>query len=175
MNICIFCSAADLDEKYVIVARTFGKLLAERGHSLVWGGSYVGLMRVIADSVKEYGGIIRGVSVEKFRQNAHPHADEMVVAQDLAERKALFLQKSDVLVALVGGTGTLDEISEMIELKKYGVHNKPVIILNTNGFYDGLQQQFARMDGEGFLYFPLNDIVHFSETPEDVFRYLEGK
>lgn len=174
MNICVFCSAADVAEPYVKATEEFGRLIAEHGHSLVWGGSYVGLMKVIADSVQENGGAIRGVSVEKFRENAHKDADEMHFAKDLAERKVLLLQHADALVALVGGTGTLDEISEMIELKKYGVHKKPVVILNTDGFYDGFREQFERMEREGFLYFPLRDIVQFVATPAEAIDFLES-
>ncbi len=173
MNICIFCSAADVDEKYVAVTEVLGKLIAENGHSLVWGGSYVGLMKVIADAVLSGGGRLVGVSVEKFRDNAHPSADEMYFATDLTERKTVLLQKSDAFVALVGGTGTLDEISEMIELKKYGKHQKPIVVLNTDGFYDGLKNIFERMHREGFLYFPLEDIVHFAKEPEEAIAYIE--
>jgi uncharacterized protein (TIGR00730 family) len=171
MNICVFCSAADVDEKYVAATREFGRLIAQNGHSLVWGGSYVGLMKIIADAVQSEGGRIIGVSVEKFRENSHKAADEMIVAKNLAERKELLLAKSDAFVALVGGTGTLDEVSEMIELKKYGKHQKPIIVLNTDGFYDGLRAQFARMEAESFLYFPLRDIVRFATTPTEAIAH----
>jgi uncharacterized protein (TIGR00730 family) len=177
MNICVFCSAADVDEKYAKATREFGRLIAQHGHSLVWGGSYVGLMKVIADAVRDAagteGGKLIGVSIEKFRANAHPSADEMYFTTDLATRKALLLQKSDALVALVGGTGTLDEISEMIELKKYSKHHKPIVILNTDGFYDGLKTLFERMYREGFLYFPLDSIVRFVDQPEEALAYIE--
>lgn len=174
MNICVFCSAADVDEKYAEVAREFGRLIAEGGHVLVWGGTVKGLMGVISNTVKEHGGVIRGVSIEKFKDRAHVNADEMVIAKDLAERKALLLQRSDALVAMVGGVGTLDEITEMIELKKYGTHQKPVAFLNTDGFFDGIQAFFTRADIEGFLHFPLEDIVHFARTPQELMTYLES-
>jgi uncharacterized protein (TIGR00730 family) len=173
MRICVFCSAADVHEKYRAATQELGKLIATRGHSLVWGGSYKGLMKTIADSVQQNGGKVVGISVEHFRQNAYQGADEMTFAKDLAERKALLLHHSDALVALVGGTGTLDEIAEMMELKKYGVHQKPVAFLNTDGFYDGIKSFYERANKEGFLYFPLTDIVHFADTAEDLMRYIE--
>ena len=173
MNVGVFCSAAEVDSAYIEAARTFGKLIAERGHALVWGGSNVGLMREIAESVQKNGGKLIGVSVSHFEDVARGNADEIVVAKDLAERKALLLHKSDALVALVGGTGTLDEITEMMELKKYGTHDKPVVILNTGGFYDGLRTQFERMAREGFLYFSLEKTVVFLDTPEEVIHYIE--
>ena len=174
MNICVFCSAADVDEKYVRATRELGTLIGERGHDLVWGGSYKGLMKVIADSTKEKGGTLIGISVEHFRQNAHQDADEMVFTKDLAERKQVLLERSDAFVGLVGGTGTLDEIAEMIELKKYEKHNKPIVFLNTDGFYDGIKSFYDRANVEGFLYFPIEQIVHFSDTPEDAMRYIES-
>ena len=173
MNICIFCSAADVEEKYKFAAAEFSTLVAERGHTLVWGGSNVGLMEVIASAAQQAGGKIIGISIEHFRKNLREDADEMIVAKDLAERKALLLKNCDAIVALVGGTGTLDEVTEMIELKKYEVHNKPVVFLNTDGFYDGLKQLFGRMQKEGFLFFPIETIVHFADTPEEAMAYIE--
>jgi hypothetical protein len=175
MNICVFCSAQDVDTKYQDAAAEFAALIARRGHTLLWGGSNVGLMETIASAAQEAGGKIIGVSVEFFKENARENADEMIFTADLAERKKVLLEKSDALVALVGGTGTIDEISEMIELKKYKKHAKPIVFLNTDGFYDGLKQQFERMKSEGFLMFPLEDIVHFAETPEDAMNYIEAK
>lgn len=173
MRVCVFCSAADVDDKYAQATRELGTLIGTRGHDLVWGGSYKGLMKVIADSTKERGGKLIGISVEHFRQNAHTDADEMVFAKDLAERKKILLERSDAFVALVGGTGTLDEISEMIELKKYEKHAKPVVFLNTDGFYDGIKVFYDRANKEGFLHFPMDTIAHFADTPEEAMRYIE--
>ncbi|MEU8758912.1 TIGR00730 family Rossman fold protein [Streptomyces sp. NPDC048659] len=173
MNICVFLSAADLDERYTTPARDFANRLGKAGHTLVWGGSDSGLMKVVADGAEEAGGRLVGVSVEFLSAKARPAADEMVVAKDLAERKALLLAKSDAIVVMVGGTGTLDEATEVLELKKHGKHAKPVVILNTAGFYDGLKAQFARMDEEGFLPVPLADLVFFAEDGAAALEYLE--
>ncbi|GAA3491923.1 MULTISPECIES: TIGR00730 family Rossman fold protein [Streptomyces] len=173
MNICVFLSAADLDERYTRPAREFAELLGKGGHTLVWGGSDVGLMKVVADGVERAGGRLVGVSVEFLQAKARPRADEMVVAKDLAERKALLLGKSDAIVIMVGGTGTLDEATEILELKKHGMTDKPVVLLNTEGFYDGLKQQFQRMDEEGFLPVPLTDLVFFAEDGVAALAYLE--
>lgn len=86
MNICVFLSAADLDERYTRPAREFAELLGKGGHTLVWGGSDVGLMKVVADGVQEAGGRLLGVSVEFLAAKARAGADEMVIAGDLAER-----------------------------------------------------------------------------------------
>ncbi|MGW6566805.1 LOG family protein [Streptomyces sp. NPDC054975] len=173
MNICVFLSAADLDERYTAPARDFAERLGKAGHTLVWGGSDVGLMKVVADGVQEAGGRLVGVSVEFLAAKARPDADQMVFAKDLAERKALLLAKSDAIVIMVGGTGTLDEATEVLELRKHGKHTKPVVLLNTAGFYDGLKTQFHRMEAEGFLPLPLTDLVFFADEAGSALAYLE--
>ncbi|MET9395437.1 TIGR00730 family Rossman fold protein [Streptomyces sp. NPDC006624] len=173
MNICVFLSAAELDERYTRPAREFATLLGKGGHTLVWGGSDVGLMKVVADGVQEAGGRLTGVSVRFLAAKARRGVDEMVVAEDLAERKRLLLEKADAVVIMVGGTGTLDEATEILELKKHGHTDKPVVLLNTAGFYDGLKEQFRRMEDEGFLPRPLADLVFFAEEPAGALAYLE--
>ncbi|MFF6784402.1 TIGR00730 family Rossman fold protein [Streptomyces sp. NPDC012510] len=173
MNICVFLSAAELADRYTLPAREFAKLLGKGGHTLVWGGSDVGLMKVVADGVQEAGGRLLGVSVEFLSAKARPGTDEMVIARDLAERKRLLLEKADAVVIMVGGTGTLDEATEILELKKHGHTDKPVVLLNTAGFYDGLKEQFRRMEDEGFLPRPLTDLVFFAEEPVGAMAYLE--
>ncbi|MFE1952474.1 TIGR00730 family Rossman fold protein [Streptomyces sp. NPDC059524] len=175
MNICVFLSAADLDARYTRPAREFAELLGKGGHTLVWGGSESGLMKVVADGVAEAGGRLLGVSVDFLATKARAVTapDEMVVAKDLAERKALLLEKADAVVIMVGGTGTLDEATEILELKKHGKTDKPVVLLNSEGFYDGLKEQFRRMEDEGFLPVPLTDLVFFAEEPVGALAYLE--
>lgn len=172
LNICVFCSAADLDEVYTDAAREFAGLIGERGHSLVWGGSDSGLMKVVADGVQEAGGRLVGISVEFLRNVARPHADEMIVTADLAERKAVMLARADAVVVMVGGTGTLDEATEILELRKHGMHTKPIVILNTAGFYDGLQQQMRRMEAERFLPLPLDELVTFADDGLEALKLL---
>ncbi|ANW17946.1 TIGR00730 family Rossman fold protein [Streptomyces clavuligerus] len=174
MNICVFLSAADLDERYTRPAREFAELLGKGGHTLVWGGSESGLMKVVADGVRRSGGRLVGVSVDFLAQVARADADEMVVTRDLAERKAELLARADAVVIMVGGAGTLDEATEILELKKHGKHTKPVVLLNTEGFYDGLKQQFRRMEAEGFLPVPLADLVFFAEDGAGALEYLLG-
>ncbi|MFF4315870.1 TIGR00730 family Rossman fold protein [Streptomyces sp. NPDC001507] len=173
MRICVFLSAADLDDRYTRPARDFAELIGKGGHSLVWGGSNVGLMKVVADGVQEAGGKLIGISVEFLANKARPGADEMVIAADLAERKRLLLERADAVVIMVGGTGTLDEATEILELKKHGRTDKPVVLLNTAGFYDGLKQQFHRMEAEGFLPRPLSELMFFAEDPAEAITYLE--
>ncbi|NUW38552.1 LOG family protein [Nonomuraea rhodomycinica] len=173
MNICVFLSAADLADTYTRPARTLARLIGEGGHTLVWGGSDVGLMKVVADGVHENGGRLMGVSVHFLVDKVRTGVDDMVIARDLAERKRLLLDKADAVVIMVGGTGTLDEATDILELKKHGHTDKPVVLLNTAGFYDGLKQQFRRMEEEGFLPRPLSELVYFAEEPDEVMAYLQ--
>ncbi|GAB7071295.1 TIGR00730 family Rossman fold protein [Mycobacterium hodleri] len=173
MKICVFLSAADLDERYTVPAREFAELIGAGGHTLVWGGSDTGLMKVVADGVHAAGGRLVGVSVEFLRAKARADADEMVFAADLAERKALLLAECDAVVVMVGGLGTLDEATEVLELRKHGFHDKPVVLLNTAGFYDGLALQLERMDADGFLPIPSAELVHVAPDAAGALAYLQ--
>lgn len=173
MNICVFLSAADLDERYVGPARELAELLGKSGHTLVWGGSEVGLMKVVADGVQAAGGRLSGVSVEFLSHVVRQDCDEMVITKDLGERKALLLDKADAVIMLVGGTGTLDETTDILELKKHELCDKPVVAVNTAGFYDGLRTQLERMEAEGFLPVPLSQLIHFADTSKDALDYVE--
>ncbi|MBF6332867.1 TIGR00730 family Rossman fold protein [Nocardia transvalensis] len=173
MNICVFLSAAELDERYTVPAREFAEMIGKGGHTLVWGGSNVGLMKLVADGVQESGGRLVGVSVEFLRDKARDNADEMIITADLAERKAQLLARADAVVIMVGGTGTLDEATDIIELKKHGLHGKPIVLLNTAGFYDGLRQQLERMDAEGFLPRSLTELIYFADNGADALSFLE--
>ncbi|MGY1991894.1 LOG family protein [Mycolicibacterium fortuitum] len=173
MNICVFLSAADLDERYTEPARAFAELLGKGGHTLVWGGSDKGLMKVVADEVQASGGQLVGISVDFLRQQARVGADEMVITADLSERKAVLLERSDALMVMPGGLGTLDEATEILELRKHRRHDKPVVLLNTAGFYDGLVIQLRRMEQDGFLPVPLDELVFVAEEPDAAMEYLE--
>jgi len=105
LNVCVVLSAADLDERYTQPAREFAELLGRAGHTLVWGGSDAGLMKVVADGVREGGGSLVGVSVDFLRAFARDEVNEMVIAADLAERKAMLLARADAVVVMVGGSG----------------------------------------------------------------------
>ncbi|GAA2778376.1 TIGR00730 family Rossman fold protein [Kitasatospora sp. CM 4170] len=174
MNITVFCSAYSLDDRYTAPAAEFARLLGEGGHTLVWGGSNAGLMGLLADGVKAAGGRLVGVQVELLKHKGYDGADEFVVTRDLAERKAQLLMRADAVVVLVGGLGTLDEVTEVLELKKHALHEKPVVVLDTEGFYAGLRTQLERMDAEGFLPRPLGELITFADTPAEVFEQLKA-
>jgi uncharacterized protein (TIGR00730 family) len=174
MNICVFCSAYSLDDRYSAPAAEFARLLGEGGHTLVWGGSNAGLMGLLADEVKAAGGRLVGVLVEMLKHKGYVGADELVMTADLAERKRELAARADAIVVLVGGLGTMDEVTEVLELKKHGIFDKPVVVLDTEGFYAGLRTQLERMDAEGFLPRPLSELISFADTPAEVFAQLKA-
>lgn len=173
MRISVFCSAKDLDSGYAAMAREFGERLGRNGHTLVWGGSDTGTMKVVADAVRTGGGKLVGVSVEVLRSDARADSDEMVFMATLAERKQEMLRRADAVAVLPGGTGTLDEATEAIELKKLGEHTKPIGFLNTKGFYEGVRTQLAHMEAEGFVTGSVTELVAFVDTPDGLLDYLE--
>jgi uncharacterized protein (TIGR00730 family) len=171
-NICIFLSANDLEKKYTQPAQKLGKLLTQNNFGLVYGGTEKGLMKIVSDEVQKYGGKITAVTTEAFKNDCKLNVEKTYIAKDLSARKKILNKEADAIVVLVGGTGTLDESTELIELKKQGDHNKPIVFLNTAGFYDGLKKQLVQMEQEGFLTKSLAELVYFADEPEEVIEYL---
>jgi len=172
-NICVFCSTNEVDKKYIEVTKQLGSLIAKNGYNLVWGGGNRGLMKVISDSVKNNGGKIFGVTIEFLKDYRKMTADEMTIANDFPERKKLLLKKADAIILLAGGVGSLDEITEVIELKKHSFHFKPVVVLNTDKFYEGLKIQLQRMEKDGFLTKSLDEFLFFADTPSEAIDYIK--
>jgi uncharacterized protein (TIGR00730 family) len=173
-TITIFCSASDLENKYVKPAEEFARLLPRNGYDLVWGGSNTGLMKAVASAVKKSGGKLIGVSVEFYKHLLREDADEKIIAKTLGERKATMLLRGDAIAVLVGGIGTLDEVTEVIELRKQGHHNKPIVILNTENFYEGLKMQLQKMKNDGFIPNNLDELVYFADTPQEAINYINN-
>lgn len=166
LSIGVFCSARDLSATLTEPARELARMIGEQGYNLVWGGSDIGAMHVISAEARSAGAKIIGITTESLKRSQHKTADKMIVTEDLGERKMKLVELSDALVVLPGGTGTLDEVADVIERKKFGEHYKSIIFLNTDGFYEGLRNQFDRMESEGLLNRPVSDIVSFVTTPK---------
>lgn len=140
-SICVFSSSsAAVAPAFFEAARELGTQIAQHGHTLVYGGARVGLMGELARAVQAQHGKVIGVIPERFRIRglAYDMADELIVTSDLRERKAVMETRSDAFVALPGGFGTLEEVSEVITLKQLQYHAKPVVFVNTLHFYDEL-------------------------------------
>lgn len=153
-SICIFCgSSPGNSPDYLQLARTAGRLIAERGLTLVYGGGKVGLMGAVADSALLAGGRVVGVIPQMLldREVGHPGLSELHVVDTMSERKLMMGELSDAFLTLPGGIGTLDELFEAWTWTQLGLHDKPSGLLNHGGYYDPLIQFLDRSVTEGFL------------------------
>jgi hypothetical protein len=153
-SLCLFCGAnVGARPAYAEAARALGRLLARDGLTLVYGGGSVGLMNECATAALAAGGRVVGVITEALmaREVGHKGLTEMHVVATMHQRKALMAQRSDAFVVLPGGYGTLDELCEMLTWNQLGIHAKPVVIVNVEGFFDGLLAQLGRAQADGVL------------------------
>lgn len=174
-NICVFASSCNyLDEIYYQEASKTGTLLGGNGFNMVYGGSKLGLMWACAGALKEAGGKLYGVMPEKlndFGVSANI-CDEFYLTSGMRERKAKMDELSYGVIALPGGFGTLEEVCEIIVQKQLGYNNKPIIFLNTNGFYDKLFAFFDEILNQKFANKKAKDLYYLASTPEDALEYL---
>ena len=176
-RICIFASSCNyLEKSYYEVASEFGELLAKSGFDMVYGGSSLGLMWACAEQVKKKGRQIIGVMPERLH-NMGVYTDdcvELFVTPCMRSRKAKMDELSDGVVALAGGFGTLEELSEMIVQKQLGYNNKPIVLLNTNGFYDKLIEFFEEIIKQNFASNKARNLYYVAQTAEEAIEYIKN-
>ena len=177
-TICVFASSSnELDEEYYKAARELGLLIGKNGYNISYGGSRRGLMYACAGAVREAGGKVIGVMPEIFSNlgMANPDdCDEFYITKGMRERKAKLDDISDAVIALAGGFGTLEEVSEMIVQKQLEYNNKPIIILNTNGLYDNLIRFFEDVYKERFAHESLRNFYYIASTPNEAIEYINN-
>jgi uncharacterized protein (TIGR00730 family) len=153
-NICVYCgSNAGSSPAYAAAARRFGQILAEEGMGLVYGGGSLGLMGELARSVLAHGGRVTGI-IPAFlseKERMLRDADELIVVEDMHQRKKLMFDKSDAFVALPGGIGTLEELVEQLTWAQLGRHSKPVVLVNIGAFWAPLLALIEHMNEEAFI------------------------
>src|SRR5215217_3931107 len=174
-TICVYCgSGFGSDPLFVQTAAELGRLMAEQGINLVYGGGNVGLMGTVARSVLDHGGYVTGIIPDflKSREKMLDDVQETVVVPDMHTRKRLMFERADAFVALPGGIGTLEELVEQMTWSQLGQHTKPILMLSVNGFWRPLLQLFAHMRQFGFIRpgLELNYLV--AEEVEDVLPML---
>lgn len=171
MKVCVFAaSSSRIDSAFFDITAELGKIFAREGIHVVFGGGGIGLMGTLADSMLESGGDITGV-IPGFMQKegwGHDNVNDMIVTTDMSERKKTIFAMSDAAVALPGGVGTLEELTEVITLKQLGLFNKPIVIVNVNGFYDHLITFFDHMVRGNFMRLEHKDIWQIVTTAEEV-------
>jgi hypothetical protein len=153
-TVCVYCgSGPGTNPRFVEAARAFGKILAENGIRLVYGGGSIGLMGALATSTLDHGGTVTGIIPDflTIRENALKRVQELIITPDMHERKRLMFEHSDAFVALPGGIGTLEELVEQITWAQLGRHRKPIIIANVGKFWDPLLALFDHMRALAFI------------------------
>jgi uncharacterized protein (TIGR00730 family) len=174
-RVCVFCgSNTGTNSEYRDAAEELGREIARRGWGLVYGGGSVGLMGVVADAVLAGGGEVIGVIPEMLatKELLHTGATKMHIAPTMHARKALMEELADAFVALPGGYGTFEELLEIITWAQLGIHAKPIGLLNTCRFYDGLTQFFDHAIDEGFIKARQRGLIVVADSAQDLFDRL---
>jgi cytokinin riboside 5'-monophosphate phosphoribohydrolase len=176
MNICVYCSSsAAVPRKYFESAAELGTLMARRNHALVYGGASVGLMGEIAGAVRAGSGSIISVMPEAIRNAGvtFEEADEIIYTAGLRERKAVMEERSDAFIALPGGFGTLEELMEIITLKQLKIHDRPVVLINTGGFYNHLLALFEKIYSDKFAKAIYRDLYQIAPGATEALDFIE--
>ncbi len=176
-SICVFCGSSLPEEPaYIGAAAKLGKLLAEKGIQLVYGGADVGLMGVTANACLENGGTVVGIMPKHLveMEVAHQGLSELLVVESMHERKALMNELSEGFISLAGGIGTLEETFEMFTWLQLGLHAKPLGLLNTRGFYDHLTRFLGHMVDEGFLMSLHSEMLMIETDPAPLLDRFEA-
>ena len=176
-KVCVFASSSDfLKPVYYEDAKRLGELLGKNGFDIVYGGSTLGLMWACAQQVKNAGGKIYGVMPQKLVEMGcrTDNCDEFHLTGGMRERKGKMDEISDAVIALAGGFGTLEEISEMIVQKQLGYNKKPIILLNTCGFYNNLLKFFEDIMNQHFAKENTRELYYIAQCPEDAINYLKS-
>ena len=174
-SICLFCgSNVGTRPAYVEAATQIGRTIAARGMTLIYGGGSVGLMDIAAQAALDAGGQVIGVITEQLmvREAGHSGLDQLHVVATMHERKALMARLSDAFVALPGGFGTFDELCEMATWDQLGIHVKPLIIVNIEGYFDGFLAQLDRAVADGLLKSEHRALLGSANTVDAAFAAL---
>jgi len=170
-NISIFCGAHEgKNPKYAQSAKIISEAIAKKGINVVFGGGNVGLMKIISDTALDNGVEVLGISLKSLHalELANPRLNEIVVTDTLLDRKDEFMSRSDAFIVLPGGVGSLDELAEIMASNQLGIINKPVGILNTEGYYDHLLKWFDKAVKEGFISSANLEELLVSDNPEEL-------
>lgn len=170
--VTVYCSSSNhVDSSYLDTARELGRLLAAGGYTLVFGGGRVGLMGALSSEARGNGGTVVGVILKKFKEigAADPGVENMQTVEDMRRRKEGLERAGDAYIALPGGFGTFEEITEIISFKQLGFHNKPIVFVNVNGYFEHLLRQFEIGFNEKFIETRFRSIFEVvSSAPEAI-------
>lgn len=177
MNICVYCASSEkIDPLYLAQGKLFGEVLAQKGHTLVFGGGKFGVMGAVDRGVKKGKGYIIGV-VPKFLDDldvVDSNCNRLILTDTMRERKEIMENNSDAFVMLPGGIGTFEEFFEILTLKQLEQHTKPIVLYNINGYFDNLIAMLETAIEQDFMSPNCRKLYHISHSREDVFEYLEN-
>lgn len=175
-SLCVFCGAAvGGDPAYAEAARALGRMTARRGVQLVFGAGHVGMMGIVADAALAAGGDVVGVIPQHLmdRELAHRGLTELHVVQSMHARKQKMFDLADAVAVLPGGFGTLDETFEVMTWKQLGLHDKPIVLIDTAGYWRPFVELIANITRSGFAHSDHAELFAMVETPEQLFDRLE--
>lgn len=176
--IAVFCGSKNgLNPIFLSHASSIGRNLAAAGFSIIYGGGNKGLMGALANAMLEGGGLITGVIPKVLIEWEHQHEGltELVITEDMHQRKKIMYERCEAAIILAGGFGTLDELFEMLTWNQLNIHDKKIYILNSAGFYTHLISHMQYLQQEGFLYGELSQRIRFFDSPEALIAELDQK
>ncbi|WP_068268592.1 LOG family protein [Caviibacter abscessus] len=177
MNITVYCGAHIGSKKiYSEKTKELGLWILKNNYTLVYGGGRVGLMGILSNEIMSNGGNVIGV-MPKFlveKEIANPNLTKLVIVESMPERKQYMIEKADVFIALPGGPGTLEEISEVISWARIGKNSSPCIVYNIDGYYNPLKKMFDDMVENGFLSKEDRENTLFSDNMEEIERFIKN-
>jgi len=174
-KVTVFCgSSTGFSSVYQQKAKELGRFFAKNSISLLYGGGKLGLMGELADTVLENNGEVIGIIPELLHKEevVHPNITEVITTKTMSERKLLMSKKTDAYITMPGGFGTLDELFEVVTLQQLQIEQKPVGILNVNGFFDATLQQLDLMVKEGFLKQQGRDLLLVASSVEELMQKM---
>ncbi len=177
MNICVYgASSTTTEHSFIEAGEKLGEEMAKRNHTLVFGGGANGMMGASARGMHRMGGKIIGVAPEFFHVDGvlYEHCTEFIYPEDMRARKKKMEELSDAFIVTPGGIGTFDEFFEILTLKQLSRHNKPIAILNTNGYYDCMEKFIQNVIDNHFMNEESKKLYFISESPTDVLDYVEN-
>ena len=177
-SVCIYCaSSTRIDTVYTEAAAQLGTLLGKRSLKVINGGGSIGLMRTVSDAIMQAGGTVTGVIPRFMVENGWGYAalTEVIEVETMHERKQTMADLADAAIALPGGFGTMEELLEIITWKQLGLYPKPIVILNTNRYYDFLLKMLCHAVGEQFIHHQHTKIWKTANTPEEAIDMIFAK
>lgn len=177
-SVCVYCgTGSQVDQAYKDAAHAVGQLLVKEGKRLIYGGGRVGLMGIVADSVFNSGGEVVGIIPEHIQDKEALNTDvtELHVVDSMHTRKSMMVEKSDAFIVLPGGFGTLDEAFEILTWKYLSLHDKPVVFVNTRGYWTPLLKMIDHMVAEGFTPQWQREMFEVVEDPSHALLAIKGQ